>query len=77
MFRNHLNASGRYAVPPGSRQQLPSLFGLAPCGVYLASGLTDGAVRPYRTISPLPRRRNSKLLQGCPQPDPKTGSDKG
>ena len=37
-------------------QTLPSLFGLAPCGVYLAPGVTAGAVRSYRTISPLPRR---------------------
>src|SRR5208337_3525542 len=29
----------------------PSLFGLAPCGVYPASRLTAGAVRSYRTIS--------------------------
>ena len=36
---------------------LPSLFGLAPCGVYPASGVTAGAVRSYRTFSPLPRRR--------------------
>jgi hypothetical protein len=34
----------------------PSLFGLAPCGVYPAPGVTAGAVRSYRTISPLPRR---------------------
>ena len=59
---------------------LPSLFGLAPCGVYLAPGVTAGAVRSYRTISPLPRRwsfRNDKRtrqagptrvlrFQGCP-----------
>ena len=38
-------------------RQLPSLFGLAPCGVYPASGLTIGAVRSYRTFSPLPRHR--------------------
>ena len=37
-------------------QTLPSLFGLAPCGVYPAPGVTAGAVRSYRTISPLPRR---------------------
>jgi len=35
---------------------LPSLFGLAPCGVYPAPDVTAGAVRFYRTISPLPRR---------------------
>jgi len=34
----------------------PSLFGLAPCGVYPAPGVTAGAVRSYRTISPLPKR---------------------
>jgi hypothetical protein len=34
----------------------PPLFGLAPCGVYPAPGVTAGAVRSYRTISPLPRR---------------------
>jgi hypothetical protein len=31
-----------------------SLFGLAPCGVYPASVVTAGAVRSYRTFSPLP-----------------------
>ncbi len=34
---------------------IPSLFGLAPCGVYPATALTDGAVRSYRTFSPLPQ----------------------
>jgi hypothetical protein len=43
----------------------PSLFGLAPCGVYPAPGFTVGAVRSYRTFSPLPRRAGSKLLAGC------------
>ena len=38
-------------------RQLPSLFGLAPCGVYPATGVTAGAVRSYRTFSPLLRRR--------------------
>jgi len=37
---------------------LPSLFGLAPCGVYPAPGVTAGAVRSCRTISPLPRRES-------------------
>ena len=32
-----------------------SLFGLAPCGVLPATGVTAGAVRSYRTFSPLPR----------------------
>jgi len=68
---SRLNASGRCAAPPGFWRKLPSLFGLAPCGVYPAPGFTAGAVRSYRTISPLPRHRGSKLLQGCPRPDPK------
>jgi hypothetical protein len=54
--QSRLTASGRCAAPLGSLAVLPSLFGLAPCGVYLASGFTVGAVRSYRTISPLPRR---------------------
>ena len=37
-----------------ARATLPSLFGLAPCGVYPASVVTAGAVRSYRTFSPLP-----------------------
>ena len=35
---------------------VPSLFGLAPGGVCHAADVTAGAVRSYRTISPLPRR---------------------
>jgi len=53
---SRLDVSGRYAAPHDSLRTLPSLFGLAPCGVYLAPGVTAGAVRSYRTISPLPRR---------------------
>jgi hypothetical protein len=41
---------------PGSWPRFPSLFGLAPCGVYPASVITAGAVRSYRTFSPLPLR---------------------
>ena len=41
---------------PDSWLLLPSLFGLAPCGVYPASVITAGAVRSYRTFSPLPLR---------------------
>jgi hypothetical protein len=33
------------------------LFGLAPDGVYPATNVTISAVRSYRTISPLPRKR--------------------
>jgi len=42
---------------PGRRPEsapLPSLFGLAPGGVYHAAAVTGGAVRSYRTLSPLP-----------------------
>ncbi len=53
---SRLGASGRCAAPPGSWRKLPSLFGLAPCGVYPAPAFTGRAVRSYRTISPLPRR---------------------
>ena len=37
------------------RRGAPSLFGLAPGGVCRAAGVTAGAVRSYRTVSPLPR----------------------
>src|SRR5271166_1449366 len=36
-------------------RQSPPLFGLAPCGVFPATAITGGAVRSYRTFSPLPR----------------------
>ena len=39
-----------------------SLFGLAPCGVLPATCLTAGAVRSYRTFSPLPRLRGLRRL---------------
>jgi len=35
-------------------KNVPSLFGLAPGGVCPAAAVTGGAVRSYRTISPLP-----------------------
>jgi len=49
-----LDASGRYARPPEEERCDPCLFGLAPCGVYLAASITGRAVRSYRTFSPLP-----------------------
>jgi len=51
---------------PGSWLPLPSLFGLAPCGVYPASTVTVGAVRSYRTFSPLPERGRPNGLPGRP-----------
>jgi hypothetical protein len=38
------------------QSSVPSLFGLAPGGVCRAAGVAAGAVRSYRTVSPLPRR---------------------
>jgi len=43
------NSTGRTIVP---------LFGLAPGGVYPATAVTTGAVRSYRTFSPLPNFTN-------------------
>jgi hypothetical protein len=37
-----------------SQRRLPLLLGLAPGGVYPAAAVAGGAVRSYRTISPLP-----------------------
>jgi hypothetical protein len=57
MARTACRVPGRYASPPGSwALASPSLFGLAPCGVYPARCLTAAAVRSYRTFSPLPRQ---------------------
>ena len=58
---SRLAASGRCAAPPGSFAVLPSLFGLAPCGVYPATAITGCAVRSYRTFSPLPPLRGAAL----------------
>ena len=41
---------GQRLAPPS----IPSLFGLAPCGVCHALCITAQAVRSYRTFSPLP-----------------------
>ena len=43
------------AAPRRAFARLAPLFGLAPGGVYPATSLARGAVRSYRTISPLPR----------------------
>ena len=67
---NRLAASGRCAAPLGSFAVLPSLFGLAPCGVYPAPGVTAGAVRSYRTFSPLPRRWTSATAGSPGKPGP-------
>ena len=45
----------RKRIPPRAMPEaVPSLFGFAPGGVYLASACCQRAVRSYRTLSPLP-----------------------
>ena len=41
----------------GPKPDMPPLFGLAPGVVYPATAVTGGAVRSYRTLSPLPSSR--------------------
>jgi len=43
---------------------LPLLLGLAPGGVFPAAAVAGGAVRSYRTLSPLPLRRSRKAGSG-------------
>ena len=57
---------------------VPSLFGLAPGGVCRAAGVAAGAVRSYRTFSPLPRPtryapRRSALCGTVPEASPREG----
>jgi len=49
--RERACAARRKAAAPSS------LLGLAPGGVYRAADVAAGAVRPYRTLSPLPAGR--------------------
>ena len=46
----------RARIAPGGRRP-PLLFGLAPGGVFHAAAVAGGAVRSYRTVSPLPPAR--------------------
>ena len=52
----HLKQPTRELVRAARRGSKPlaPLFGLAPGGVYPATDVATGAVRSYRTISPLP-----------------------
>ena len=53
----------RKRIPERSPAPMPSLFGFAPGGVYLASAVANAAVRSYRTLSPLlVRRPNPRRL---------------
>ena len=58
-------AAARKARPAArlSPHRLPLLLGLAPGGVYPAAAVAGGAVRSYRTISPLPPS-NPKRVDG-------------
>src|SRR6202030_127689 len=53
--------------PPGIPQGgcLPLLLGLAPGGVFPAAAVAGGAVRSYRTVSPLPAARCSETDRRC------------
>ena len=44
----------RCGNPSAAQSRRPFLFGLAPGGVYPATPVAGGAVRSYRTLSPLP-----------------------
>ena len=44
---------------------LPLLLGLAPGGVFPAAAVAGGAVRSYRTVSPLPPARRSGTERRC------------
>ena len=50
---------------PGIRGCLPLLLGLAPGGVFPAAAVAGGAVRSYRTISPLPPARRTGEGRRC------------
>ncbi len=49
-------------ITPGC---LPLLLGLAPGGVFPAAAVTGGAVRSYRTVSPLPPARRAEAGWRC------------
>jgi len=66
------SAETRFSTGPKSLER-PSLFGLAPGGVYPAATVTSSAVRSYRTFSPLPVETGGlfsvALSLGLPPPD--------
>ena|GEM_PF-24841 len=62
------------------RRAHPSLFGLAPCGVYRATAVTVCAVGSYPTFSPLPRQGlaiQAYALRAGPGCPPQRGSRGG
>ena len=58
-------AARRSARHSRERGCLPLLFGLAPGGVFRAAAVAGGAVRSYRTVSPLPAARSSATDRRC------------
>jgi hypothetical protein len=61
-FRPYIHLPGRDGPSRARRISgcggTPCLFGLAPCGVYQAVGVTPNAVGSYPTVSPLPQTAN-------------------
>jgi len=49
-------------TPSARSRATPSLFGLAPGGVYRAVSVAEDAVRSYRTVSPLPERSRRRFV---------------
>jgi len=65
-LRRAQNLRVRWSRSPGAKERRgPPLFGLAPCGVCPAAAIADGAVRFYRTFSPLPRLTTSTHSRPC------------
>jgi hypothetical protein len=57
------NPDGGAGMPVRPLRARPSLFGLAPGGVYPATPVARGAVRSCRTVSPLPAGRRVVLAR--------------
>ena len=58
-------AAWKPALRPGLPAAWPPLFGLAPGGVCPAADVAAGAVRSYRTLSPLPPGREAHPKAVC------------
>jgi hypothetical protein len=57
---------GSPGIPGLLPRCLPLLLGLAPGGVFPAAAVAGGAVRSYRTVSPLPPVRRAEPVWRCP-----------
>ena len=62
--RRRENTACRPSAPKVGTTGVPSLFGLAPGGVYRAAAVTGDAVRSYRTLSTLPATLESVAAGG-------------